>query len=111
MDHVMRPDLNHGIGQSEMAAFGMDTGALPLLRKQAGRFLNWDLMTRVNAPFNNFYSACNSNGSQLTDCIVWDSQIAVHSGNSAARTFTIADMSGGCGNGHGGTPVPSTLRK
>jgi hypothetical protein len=78
----------------------MDASAIPLLRKQAGRFLNWDLMARVAAPFNNFYSACSSNGSQLTDCIVWDSQIAVRSGPSAARTFNIPDMSGGCGNAH-----------
>ena len=78
----------------------MDTQALPILRKQAARFLNWDLNTRVMAPFSNFYSACNSNGSQLTDCIVWDSQIAVHSGASAAKSFTISDMSGGCGNAH-----------
>jgi hypothetical protein len=78
----------------------MDTQALPILRKQAARFLNWDLTTRVMAPFSNFYSACNSNGSQLTDCIVWDSQIAVHSGASAAKSFTISDMSGGCGNAH-----------
>jgi hypothetical protein len=80
----------------------MDVSAIPLLRKQAGRFLNWDLRTRVAAPFDNFYSACNSNGSQLTDCIVWDSQIAVHNGPSAARNvvFNISDMSGGCGNGH-----------
>ena len=78
----------------------MDSGALPLLRKQAARFLNWDLDTRVGAPFSNFYSACNSNGTQLTDCMIWDSKIAMHSGPSAAKTFTIADMSGGCGNAH-----------
>jgi len=78
----------------------MDTQALPLLRKQAARFLNWDLNTRVMAPFSNFYSACNSNGSQLTDCIVWSSNIHAVSGNSAARSFDIADMSGGCGNAH-----------
>ena len=78
----------------------MDAQALPILRKQAARFLNWDLNTRVMAPFSNFYSACNSNGSQLTDCIVWDSQIAVHSGATAAKTFNISDMSGGCGNAH-----------
>ncbi len=63
----------------------MDAQAFPLLRKQAARFLNWDLNTRVGAPFSNFYSACNSNGSQLTDCIVWDSQIGVRSGASARR--------------------------
>jgi hypothetical protein len=78
----------------------MSASAVPALRKQAARFLNFDLMTRVQAPFNDFYSACNSNGSQLTDCLVWDSQIAVRSGPSAARTFSIADMSGGCGNAH-----------
>jgi hypothetical protein len=78
----------------------MDTQALPVLRKQAARFLNWDLNTRVQAPFSNFYSACNSNGSQLTDCILWDSQIAIHNGPSASKTFNISDMSGGCGNAH-----------
>jgi len=52
------------------------------------------------APFTNFYSACNSNATQLTDCIVWDSMIAARSGTTAARAFTIADMSGGCGNAH-----------
>jgi hypothetical protein len=30
----------------------MDTQALPILRKQAARFLNWDLNTRVMAPFS-----------------------------------------------------------
>jgi hypothetical protein len=74
--------------------------AIPLLTKQAARFLNWDLNTRVMAPFSNFYSACNSNSAQLTNCIVWDSQIAIHSGATAATNFTIADMSGGCGNAH-----------
>ncbi|HEY7376082.1 MAG TPA: hypothetical protein VIF57_28230, partial [Polyangia bacterium] len=78
----------------------MDANALPILKKQAGRFLNWDLNTRVGAPFSNFYSACSSNGSQLTDCMIWDSQIAMHSGPSAAKSFTITDMSGGCGNAH-----------
>jgi hypothetical protein len=78
----------------------MDSGALPFLRKQAARFLNWDLDTRVGAPFSNFYHACNSNGTQLTDCMIWDSEIAMHYGPSAARPFTIADMSGGCGNAH-----------
>jgi len=78
----------------------MDTQALPILRKQAARFLNWDLNTRVMAPFSNFYSACNSNGSQLTDCVVWQSNVHAVSGNSAARAFDIADMSGGCGNAH-----------
>jgi hypothetical protein len=78
----------------------MDANAVPALRKQAARFLNWDLDTRVGAPFSNFYSACNSNATQLTNCIVWDSAIAARSGMTAARTFTIADMSGGCGNAH-----------
>jgi hypothetical protein len=99
----------------------MDAGAIPLLKKQAARFLNWDLNTRVGAPFSNFYGACNSNGSQLTDCILWDSQIAVHNGPSAAKTFNITDMSAGCGNAHfyanttgtysydANTPDPSVL--
>jgi hypothetical protein len=78
----------------------MDASAVPTLRKEAARFLNWDLNTRVNAPFSNFYSACSSNGTQLTDCLVWQSNIRVVSGNSAARAFDIADMSGGCGNAH-----------
>jgi hypothetical protein len=78
----------------------MDAMAVPTLRKEAARFLNWDLMTRVGAPFNNFYNACNSNSTQLTDCIVWDSQIRARSGPTAATAFDIADMSGGCGNGH-----------
>jgi hypothetical protein len=75
-------------------------GAVPLIRKQAARFLNFDLNTRISAPFASFYSACNSNGTQLTDCMIWDSQIAMHSGPSAASTFTLADLSGGCGNAH-----------
>ena len=78
----------------------MNAQALPLLRKQAGRFLNWDLDTRVGAPFSNFYSACNNNGSQLTDCMVWQSTTHMVSGPSAARSFDIPDMSGGCGNAH-----------
>jgi hypothetical protein len=78
----------------------MDAGALPLLKKQAARFLNWDLNTRVGAPFSNFYSACNSNGTQLTDCMVWQSNIHMVSGASASKAFDIADMSGGCGNAH-----------
>jgi hypothetical protein len=78
----------------------MDANAVPLLRKQAARFLNWDLNTRVGAPFSTFYSACNSNGTQLTDCMIWDSQIAMHSGPTAVNTFTISDLSGGCGNAH-----------
>lgn len=78
----------------------MDSNAIPMLGKQAKRFLNWDLNTRVGAPFSNFYSACNSNGTQLTDCIVWDSQIHARSGASASRSFDIADMSAGCGNAH-----------
>ncbi len=64
--------------------------ALPQLGSQHAR----------GAPFSNFYSACNSNGTQLTDCIVWDSKINAASGATAARVFNIADMSGGCGNAH-----------
>ena len=56
--------------------------------------------SRLGAPFSNFYSACNSNSTQLTNCIVWDSQIRVHSGATASQAFNIADMSGGCGNAH-----------
>jgi hypothetical protein len=78
----------------------MDSNAVPQLGKQAKRFLNWDLDTRAGAPFKNFYSACNSNGTQLTDCIVWDSEIRARSGASASRSFDIEDMSGGCGNAH-----------
>jgi hypothetical protein len=78
----------------------MDSNAIPMLGKQAKRFLNWDLNTRVAAPFSNFYSACNSNSTQLTDCIVWDSQIHARSGASASRSFDIPDMSAGCGNAH-----------
>jgi hypothetical protein len=78
----------------------MDANAVPQLAKQAKRFLNWDLNTRVGAPFNSFYGACNSNGTQLTDCIVWDSNVHARSGASASRSFDLADMSGGCGNAH-----------
>jgi hypothetical protein len=78
----------------------MDSNAIPMLGKQAKRFLNWDLNTRVGAPFSNFYNACNSNAMQLTDCIVWDSQTHARSGPSASRTFDIPDMSAGCGNAH-----------
>ncbi|HVY37558.1 MAG TPA: hypothetical protein VHM31_06470, partial [Polyangia bacterium] len=78
----------------------MDAQAIPLLRKQAGRFLNWDLDTRVGAPFSNFYAACNSNGSQLTDCMLWQSTTHMVSGPSAAKAFDIPDVSGGCGNAH-----------
>jgi hypothetical protein len=78
----------------------MDANAVPMLRKQAARFLNWDLDTRVGAPFSNFYDACSSNGSQLTDCMLWDSEIAMRSGPSASSSFDIPDMSGGCGNAH-----------
>jgi hypothetical protein len=77
----------------------MDAQAVPALRKQAARFLNWDLDTR-GAPFTNFYSACNSNSTQLTNCIVWNSMINAASGMTAASTFNIPDMSGGCGNAH-----------
>jgi hypothetical protein len=78
----------------------MDAGAIPQLRKQAARFLNWDMDTRLNAPFSNFYDACNSNSTLLTDCIVWDSEIHAHDGPSATDPFDIPDMSGGCGNAH-----------
>jgi len=78
----------------------MDTGAVPMLGKQARRFLNWDLDDRLGAPFSNFYNACNSNSQQLTDCIVWDSQTHARSGASASQDFDIPDMSGGCGNAH-----------
>jgi hypothetical protein len=78
----------------------MDASAVPELGKQAKRFLNWDLDTRVGAPFSNFYSACNSNSMQLTDCIEWNSSINAVSGPSAKSDFDIADMSGGCGNAH-----------
>ncbi|HEX6240360.1 MAG TPA: hypothetical protein VFZ61_05685 [Polyangiales bacterium] len=78
----------------------MDSNAVPMLAKQAKRFLNWDLNTRVGAPFNSFYGACNSNGTQLTDCIVWESNVRARSGASASRSFDIADLSAGCGNAH-----------
>jgi hypothetical protein len=78
----------------------MDAGAIPMLGKQAYRFLNWDMDTRLGAPFRNFYQACNSNSMQLTDCIVWNSQINAVSGPSAIENFNIPDMSGGCGNAH-----------
>ncbi|HKP61531.1 MAG TPA: hypothetical protein VJV78_32600, partial [Polyangiales bacterium] len=78
----------------------MDSNAVPQLGKQAKRFLNWDLNTRAGAPFSNFYSACNSNSMQLTNCIVWASKIRAQSGATASKMFDIADMSGGCGNAH-----------
>jgi hypothetical protein len=78
----------------------MDAGAVPALGKQAKRFLNWDMDTRLGAPFSNFYSACTSNSMQLTNCIVWNSEINAVSGQTATRTFNIADMSQGCGNAH-----------
>jgi hypothetical protein len=78
----------------------MDSSAVPELAKQASRFLNWDLDTRVGAPFSNFYSACNSNATLLTDCLVWESETRVVSGPSSSRSFDIADMSDGCGNTH-----------
>jgi hypothetical protein len=78
----------------------LDSNAVPALGKQAKRFLNWDLNTRASAPFSNFYSACNSNSMQLTDCISWASNIHAKSGPSASKSFDIADMSGGCGNAH-----------
>jgi hypothetical protein len=78
----------------------MDAGAVPALGKQAKRFLNWDMNTRLGAPFSSFYSACNSNSTQLTNCIVWDSNIHAKSGATASKTFDIPDMSQGCGNAH-----------
>jgi hypothetical protein len=78
----------------------MDAQAIPLLRKQAARFLNWDLNTRVGAPFSNFYSACNSNSTTLNNCMTWSSNIHMVSGATASKAFDIADMSGGCGNAH-----------
>jgi hypothetical protein len=100
-------DFNSGRGAGcHLHAMGhaweryMDSNAVPMLRKQAARFLNWDLDTRVGAPFSNFYGACNSNGSLLTDCMVWDSEIHMRSGPSASTSFDIADMSAGCGNTH-----------
>jgi hypothetical protein len=78
----------------------MDGNAVPQLGKQAKRFLNWDLNTRVGAPFSNFYSACNSNSMQLTNCITWSSNIRAQSGTTASKMFDLADMSGGCGNAH-----------
>jgi hypothetical protein len=74
--------------------------AVPALVKQASRFLNWDMDTRLMAPFSNFYSACSTNSAQTTDCMVWQSTTHIVSGPSAAKTFDIADMSGGCGNAH-----------
>lgn len=100
-------DFNNGRGAGcHLHAMGhaweryMDSSAVPTLAKQASRFLNWDLDSRVGAPFSNFYSACTSNGTQLTDCLIWESQIRVRSGPSARSTFDIADMSEGCGNAH-----------
>jgi hypothetical protein len=78
----------------------MDSAAVPALAVQASRFLNWDLGQRVGAPFSSFYGACSSNGSQLTDCLIWESEIRVRSGPSARESFDIADMSDGCGNAH-----------
>jgi hypothetical protein len=100
-------DFNSGRGAGcHLHALGhaweryMDSNAVPELAKQAERFLNWDLDARVGAPFSNFYSACNSNGTQLTDCMVWESDVRVRSGPSASQSFDIADMSDGCGNAH-----------
>jgi hypothetical protein len=78
----------------------MDSRAVPQLAAQAKRFLNWDLDARVGAPFRTFYQACNSNGTQLTDCIVWKSNVRAASGASAVDSFDLMDMSGGCGNAH-----------
>jgi hypothetical protein len=78
----------------------INRGAIPALKKSAARFLNLDLNTRLGAPFASFYSACNSNSMQLTNCVVWDSEIHARSGATAASTFDIPDMSAGCGNAH-----------
>jgi hypothetical protein len=78
----------------------INRGAIPALKKSAARFLNLDLNTRLGAPFASFYSACNSNSTQLTNCVVWDSEIHARSGATAANPFDIADMSAGCGNAH-----------
>jgi hypothetical protein len=78
----------------------LDSRAVPQLAAQAKRFLNWDLDVRAGAPFRTFYQACNSNGSQLTDCIVWQSNVRATSGPSAVASFDLADLSSGCGNAH-----------
>jgi len=78
----------------------INRSAIPALKKSAARFLNLDLNTRLAAPFASFYSACNSNSMQLTDCVVWDSEIRARSGVTAAKAFDLPDMSGGCGNAH-----------
>ncbi|HMJ57275.1 MAG TPA: hypothetical protein VK540_34635 [Polyangiaceae bacterium] len=78
----------------------INRGAIPALKKSAARFLNLDLNTRLGAPFASMYSACNSNSMQLTNCVVWDSEIHARSGATAATTFDFPDMSGGCGNAH-----------
>ena len=64
----------------------MDAQAIPLLA-QAGRALPelGSQHARRARRSRNFYSACNSNGSQLTDCIVWDSQIARPFGRQPPR--------------------------
>jgi hypothetical protein len=100
-------DFNHSRGAGcHLHAMGhaweryMDSNAVPMLADQAQRFLNWDLDRRVNAPFRNFYGACTSNGSRLTDCLVWESEIRVRSGPTASEPFDIPDMSDGCGNAH-----------
>lgn len=78
----------------------MDAGAVPMLAKQAKRFLNWDMDKRYGAPFSSFYQACSTNSSQTTDCMVWVSDVHVKSGASASKAFDIADISQGCGNAH-----------
>ncbi len=78
----------------------IEASAVPAMAKQGRRFLNFDLDTRVGAPFQSFYDACNSNSTQLTDCITWSSEIHAASGPSASRPFDLPDMSGGCGNAH-----------
>ena len=79
----------------------MDANAIPLLRKQAGRFLNWDLN--------------DARGRAVQQLLqrVQQQRLAAHrlpglgfadrtSGPARAprERFDIADMSGGCGNGH-----------
>jgi hypothetical protein len=74
--------------------------AVPALAKQNKRFMNLDLDTRLGLPFSSFYGVCSSDSEQLTNCIVWDSQIHARSGASAVKSFDAPDMSGGCANAH-----------
>lgn len=78
----------------------IEASAVPAMAKQGRRFLNFDLDMRAGAPFQSFYDACNSNSTQLTDCIKWSSEIHAASGPSASRPFDLPDLSGGCGNAH-----------